>query len=124
MCRNIKTLFNFEPPATDEEIRAASLQFVRKLSGFNSPSRANSAAFDRAVEQVAASARVLPQPGQYRRTHLLSLIESVRGKAIGSGVISEAELDRHCAELRGHLTDPATVVIDKLLIQSWGRKPA
>jgi ubiquinone/menaquinone biosynthesis C-methylase UbiE len=66
----------------------------------------------------------LPQPGQYRRTHLLSLIESVRGKAIGSGVISETELDRHCAELRGHLTDPATVVIDKLLIQSWGRKPA
>jgi hypothetical protein len=59
MCRNIKTLFNFEPPATDEEIRAASLQFVRKLSGFNSPSKANSAAFDRAVEQVATSARVL-----------------------------------------------------------------
>lgn len=59
MCRNIKTLFNFEPPATDEEIRAASLQFVRKLSGFNSPSRANSAAFDHAVAEVAASARVL-----------------------------------------------------------------
>ncbi|MGH8181211.1 MAG: DUF2277 domain-containing protein [Steroidobacteraceae bacterium] len=59
MCRNIRTLFNFEPPATDEEIRAASLQFVRKLSGFNSPSKANSAAFDRAVEQVTASARVL-----------------------------------------------------------------
>lgn len=59
MCRNIKTLFNFEPPATDEEIRAASLQFVRKLSGFNTPSKANSAAFERAVEQVAASAREL-----------------------------------------------------------------
>ena len=59
MCRNIKTLFNFEPPATDAEIRAASLQFVRKLSGFNSPSKANSAAFDRAVEEVAATARVL-----------------------------------------------------------------
>lgn len=59
MCRNIKTLFNFEPPATDEEIRAASLQFVRKLSGFNSPSKANSAAFDLAVEEVAAAARVL-----------------------------------------------------------------
>jgi hypothetical protein len=59
MCRNIRTLFNFEPPATEEEIRAASLQFVRKLSGFNSPSKANSAAFDRAVEEVAASARVL-----------------------------------------------------------------
>jgi hypothetical protein len=59
MCRNIKTLFNFEPPATDVEIRAASLQFVRKLSGFNSPSKANSAAFERAVEEVAATARVL-----------------------------------------------------------------
>jgi hypothetical protein len=59
MCRNIKTLFNFEPPATDEEIRASSLQFVRKLSGFNSPSKANQAAFDRAIEQVAAAARVL-----------------------------------------------------------------
>jgi hypothetical protein len=52
MCRNIKTLYNFEPPATDEEIRAASLQFVRKLSGFNTPSKANSAAFDAAIEEV------------------------------------------------------------------------
>ncbi len=61
MCRNIKTLFNFEPPATEEEIRAASLQFVRKLSGFNKPSQANEAAFDRAIEDVAAAARVLMQ---------------------------------------------------------------
>ena len=52
MCRNIKTLFNFEPPATDDEIRAASLQFVRKLSGFNTPSKANKAAFDAAIEEV------------------------------------------------------------------------
>jgi hypothetical protein len=59
MCRSIKTLFNFEPPATDEEIRAASLQFVRKLSGFNGPSKANQAAFERALEEVAATARVL-----------------------------------------------------------------
>ena len=59
MCRNIKTLFNFDPPATDEEIRAASLQFVRKLSGFNAPSRANEAAFDAAIEEVAAIARRL-----------------------------------------------------------------
>jgi hypothetical protein len=59
MCRNIRTLFNFEPPASEEEIRAASLQFVRKLSGFNSPSRANEAAFGRAVDQVADAARVL-----------------------------------------------------------------
>ena len=59
MCRNIKTLFNFEPPATELEIRDASLQFVRKLSGFSVPSKANEAAFERAVEQVAASAREL-----------------------------------------------------------------
>jgi hypothetical protein len=59
MCRNIKTLFNFEPPATDEEIRAASLQFVRKLSGFTAPSKANEAAFDRAVDEVAGVARRL-----------------------------------------------------------------
>jgi hypothetical protein len=59
MCRNIKTLFNFEPPATDEEIRSASLQFVRKLSGFNSPSKLNQEAFHRAVEDVASAARVL-----------------------------------------------------------------
>jgi len=59
MCRNIKTLFNFEPPATQEEIRAASIQFVRKISGFNTPSKANSAAFDHAVEEVAAAARAL-----------------------------------------------------------------
>lgn len=59
MCRNIKTLFNFEPPATELEIRDASLQFVRKLSGFSVPSRANEAAFELAVEQVAATAREL-----------------------------------------------------------------
>ncbi len=59
MCRNIKTLFNFEPPATESEIRDASLQFVRKLSGFNSPSKANEAAFDRAVDDVTAAARAL-----------------------------------------------------------------
>ena len=59
MCRNIKTLFNFDPPATDEEIRAASLQFVRKLSGFNKPSKANEAAFHRAVDEVAAVAQNL-----------------------------------------------------------------
>lgn len=59
MCRNIKTLFNFDPPATDEEIRAASLQFVRKLSGFNKPSRSNEAVFERAVDDVARVARGL-----------------------------------------------------------------
>jgi hypothetical protein len=59
MCRNIKTLFNFDPPATDEEVRASALQFVRKLSGFTKPSKANEAAFDLAVEQVTAAARTL-----------------------------------------------------------------
>jgi hypothetical protein len=59
MCRNIKTLFNFDPAATDDEIQAASLQFVRKLSGFNKPSKANEAAFNRAIEEVAGAARNL-----------------------------------------------------------------
>jgi hypothetical protein len=59
MCRNIRPLFNFEPPATDDEIRAASLQFVRKISGYTHPSQANAAAFDRAVDDVAKAARAL-----------------------------------------------------------------
>ena len=59
MCRNIRTLFNFEPPATDDEVRASALQFVRKLSGFNTPSQANAAAFDRAVDEVSEAARKL-----------------------------------------------------------------
>lgn len=61
MCRNIKTLFNFDPPATEREIRDAALQFVRKLSGFNAPSQANRAAFDRAVNDVTATATALMQ---------------------------------------------------------------
>jgi hypothetical protein len=59
MCRNIKTLYNFAPPATQEEVRASALQFVRKLSGFNRPSKANEAAFERAVDRVTAEAREL-----------------------------------------------------------------
>ena len=59
MCRNIKTLFNFEPPVTEDEIRAASLQFVRKLSGFNKPSKANEAVFESAVDRIALEARTL-----------------------------------------------------------------
>jgi hypothetical protein len=59
MCRNIRTLFNFEPPATEQEIRDASLQYVRKLSGFNAPSKANAEAFEQAVEEVAAASRRL-----------------------------------------------------------------
>jgi hypothetical protein len=62
MCRNIRTLYNFEPPATEDEVRAAALQYVRKISGFNKPSQANSEAFDRAVDEVAAaSTRLLDQ---------------------------------------------------------------
>ena len=68
MCRNIKTLFNFDPPATDEEIRGASMQFVRKLSGFNTPSKANEAAFNRAVERGGCrSARPAGFSGDQRR---------------------------------------------------------
>jgi hypothetical protein len=59
MCRNIKTLYNFAPPATDVEVRASALQFVRKLSGFNRPSRANEVAFERAIDQVTGAAREL-----------------------------------------------------------------
>jgi hypothetical protein len=59
MCRNIRTLFNFSPTATDEEVRAASLQFVRKISGFTQPSQSNQAAFDRAIDEVAVAARRL-----------------------------------------------------------------
>jgi hypothetical protein len=59
MCRNIRTLFNFDPPATEEEIRASALQFVRKIAGFGKPSNANAAPFDHAVEEVAAAARTL-----------------------------------------------------------------
>jgi hypothetical protein len=59
MCRNIRTLYNFDPPATEEEIRASSLQYVRKLSGFTKPSRANEEAFDRAIDAVAAASKEL-----------------------------------------------------------------
>jgi hypothetical protein len=59
MCRNIRPLFNFEPPATDDEIRAAAVQFVRKISGFSRPSQTNEAAFERAVDEVASSSRRL-----------------------------------------------------------------
>ena len=68
MCRNIRTLFNFDPPATDEEIRASALQFVRKLTGFTRPSKANEAAFDRAVEEVTLAAhRLLIRSTRRRR---------------------------------------------------------
>ena len=86
MCRSIKTLFNFEPPATEEEIRAASLQFVRKLSGFAKPSQDNEAAFGRAVDQVATAAR--------------SLIRSLTTNAEPRDREVEAEKARQRAKLR------------------------
>jgi hypothetical protein len=81
MCRNIKTLFNFEPPATDEEIHAAALQFVRKLSGFNKPSRANTAAFERAVEDTARVARGLIDSLETTATPRDRAAEAVRARA-------------------------------------------
>jgi hypothetical protein len=80
MCRNIKTLFNFEPPATDEEIRASALQFVRKLSGFNKPSKINEVAFDLAVEQVREAAYTLIH--SLKTNAPLRDRESVRDKAV------------------------------------------
>jgi hypothetical protein len=81
MCRNIKTLYNFAPPATEEEIRAASLQFVRKISGFNKPSKANEAAFDLAIEQVAAAAHHLLDSLQTSAEPRDREIEAARARA-------------------------------------------
>lgn len=81
MCRNIKTLFNFDPPASEQEIREASLQFVRKLSGFTAPSKANEAAFQRAVAEVAASATVLSRSLTTTSTPRDREAESVKARA-------------------------------------------
>ena len=81
MCRNIKTLYNFAPPATDDEIRAASEQFVRKISGFHRPSRANAAAFDSAVDAVTAASRVLLDALQTTATPRNREEEAARAKA-------------------------------------------
>jgi hypothetical protein len=81
MCRNIKTLFNFEPPATEEEIRAASLQFVRKISGFNEPSRANEAAFYAAVDEITRISGQLLDSLQSSATPKNRQEEEVRAKA-------------------------------------------
>ena len=92
MCRNIKTLFNFAPPATEEEIAASARQFVRKLSGFNNPSKANEAAFNLAVEQVQAAARTLVRslvthaPPRNREEEKAKLMEESR-KRFGPGKV-------------------------------------
>ena len=81
MCRNIKTLFNFEPPVTDEEIRAASLQFVRKISGFAKPSKANEAAFEAAVEDIASVSGRLIRSLETHAPHKNREEEAARAKA-------------------------------------------
>ena len=81
MCRNIRTLYNFDPPATDEEVRAASLQFVRKVTGFHKPSQANAAAFDRAVEDVAQVARRLLDSLVTTGTPRNREVEAIKAKA-------------------------------------------
>ena len=81
MCRNIRTLFNFDPPATEQEIRASALQFVRKLSGFNSPSRANEDAFDRAVDEVSDVARRLLQSLEATRPPRDREVEAEKARA-------------------------------------------
>jgi hypothetical protein len=98
MCRNIRTLFNFEPPATEIEIRDASLQFVRKLSGMNLPSRANEAAFERAVEQVAATARELIASLVTSAGPRLREVEAARARARAAARFS-----------RGAMEDPAAL---------------
>jgi hypothetical protein len=81
MCRNIRTLFNFEPPASEDEVRASALQFVRKLSGFTEPSRVNEAAFDHAVDEVAAAARRLLESLQTTRPPRDREEEAIRARA-------------------------------------------
>lgn len=80
MCRNIRTLFNFEPPATEEEIRAAAVQFVRKLSGFSKPSQANEAAFNRAIDEVAEAAERLIASLQTNATPRDRAVEAERAR--------------------------------------------
>ena len=81
MCRNIKTLFNFEPPATEDEIRASAIQFVRKLSGFTHPSKSNEAAFDLAIDEVTASARKLIFSLETTRPPRNREVEAMKAKA-------------------------------------------
>jgi hypothetical protein len=88
MCRSIKTLFNFEPPATREEIHAASVQFVRKLSGFTSPSKANQPAFDKAVDDISAAAGVLIASLMTNAEPRDRAVEAAKAKARGAARFS------------------------------------
>ena len=103
MCRSIKTLFNFEPPATEIEIRDASLQFVRKLSGFSVPSKSNEVAFERAVEEVAASARILIKSLTTHSTPRNREVEASKAKAaslarFGGNPRTKSEIQNHSPE--------------------------
>ena len=100
MCRNIKTLFNFDPPVTNEEIRAASLQFVRKISGFHKPSKANQQAFDRAVEDIAATSRKL----------LDSLATRQSTMHTSQGDQSQADADGLVNKFHGLIVNPTQTV--------------
>lgn len=81
MCRNIRTLYNFDPPATDDEVRAAALQYVRKISGFNKPSRANQEAFEQAIEAVAAASVQLPDQLSTNATPKNREVEAAKRRA-------------------------------------------
>ncbi|UHQ22262.1 DUF2277 domain-containing protein [Lysobacter sp. 5GHs7-4] len=103
MCRNIRTLYNFEPPATADEVRASALQFVRKLSGFNAPSQANQAAFDLAVKQVSEAATTLinslttfspPKNRDVERAKAAELSAKRFGRPAGSGQSSKPKAQR------------------------------
>jgi hypothetical protein len=91
MCRNIRTLFNFEPPVTQEEIEAASLQFVRKITGFAKPSKSNEAAFERAVERIAAESRALLDSLETHAPARNREIEAAKAKARALERFSRAE---------------------------------
>jgi hypothetical protein len=91
MCRNIKTLFNFEPPVTDDEIRAASLQFVRKLSGFHKPSKVNEATFELAIDQTAAVARTLLRSLVTTASPRDRDVEAARARARAASRFGDAE---------------------------------
>ncbi len=85
MCRNIRTLYNFEPPATDDDVRAAALQFVRKISGFNKPSKANEAAFEAAVDEIAAVSAWLLSSLQTQAQPRDRVTEAERARARAAG---------------------------------------
>lgn len=90
MCRNIKTLFNFEPPVSEDEVRAAALQYVRKVSGFSKPSKANEAAFNAAVEQIAAVSRELLSSLQTQAPPRNREVEAAKARARGIARVSRA----------------------------------